>query len=230
MLKASSFLFVLIFIGLVLLQCSKDEVSKPVIEEPEEVVLPGFDYWLNSNEDWYYDYVLPDIPPYGVRHRATSYKVLRDVVIQTDSMPVNGKVLLQKTYSLDMGGDSLDSDGIEVEVFFIKETRTLYARYPDRFSIPEYSEHILARFEEIDHNVGCGGVRMTKRDTVKFGNNYYVKYENSIGNEIFEGISLGVIECRLMPPNFAISGYGFVHARLDLFRYTSDQYTYEWKR
>ena len=107
------------------LGCSKEEApipESPIVLPPNEK--PGFDYWLNSNETWHYEYFV-DVPIEYNPYRSEAYKVLRDTVILDDSISVKGKVLLLTLPYLGTHPDSLDKYSREVVIYYIKEKRQL---------------------------------------------------------------------------------------------------------
>ncbi len=67
-----------------LIQCSKDEeIDLPAVTPEIEKPLPGFDYWLNTNEEWYFE-IEDCINPPSCIWASFRYKVLRDSILRIE--------------------------------------------------------------------------------------------------------------------------------------------------
>lgn len=196
--------------------CSKDESEKKIVTP--EPVYNGFDYFLNTNEEWYFEIYTYGVPPEYIGYSRKTYTISRDTSIDTLGKVYAGKVLHEKHIGF-LEDDTLKKAERHMDfvVFFDKEERILY-----RVGAVGEFENGLINFQSIEED--C---LIDDYETVKIGENYFRKYVLKNGQELIEGISLAQAYCFLYPPfEYPIP----VDHHILKARYTSDEYSYSWKK
>jgi len=192
-----------------ILSCKKN--TEQEVKPKPEIKLAT--YFQNTNEEWYFEHSITFGPPSPIYYFFT-YRVLRDTFVEKNGQTFKGVVMWEevKTY----GGSIEHKDTVykynEFAVYYDAEDRILYRSGTERM--------VLGNFNELDSS-WCD----LQRDTILIENRYYFKYVNNLSQEIIEGISLSIDNCGLVPAWYQIIPIG----TRELARYTSDQYSSEWK-
>ncbi len=204
------FLSSMIFYG-----CTKEDSQHP--ETLNNITpLKGFEYFLNTNEVWYYK--IENLSPgYWVY---ITYKIERDTVIGLNSIEIPAKIFSQK-YKRDGpyidGVDHSNEGTIEIVIYYDKENRVLQRLNTDRSDI--------GNFNKLQNSANCKN-QITRIDTINIGENQYTRFVNFSNQEIIEGISLGVDNCAFYPPTESVNPTLHVFKEVS---YTSDEFSYLWK-
>ena len=199
----------ILLLTIILFSCKKTEKDSSTVNDLNK--LQGFDYFLNTNEEWYY---------YRSKNSAegyfeSKYKALRDTTMKHEGDTIMAKIIREDFVSYEPGKPYSRSQ--EIIVYYNKEKRHLIRLDTNR------ERYDLGNFLFLEYDMGCQ-FPITQIDTVKAGKYYYKRFINSLNQIIIEGISLGYMDCQLFPPQPAYLPV----TQVSKFRYTSNEFTFEW--
>lgn len=196
--------------------CSKDE-TKSIQPMPIPQIQSGYDYFQNTNEEWYYE--LLGYPSGPVQIKIT-YRIDKDTILGLNGNEINAKVMTEEYIQIGPyvnGSDYSSNSESRFAIYFDKKNRVLQRTSTMRSN--------LGDFKNLMNSNECM-LQLTRIDTIKIGKNAYTRYINQKNQEIIEGITLGFSNCTFHPPTEDVIYSIFSVVEM---RYSSDQFTYEWE-
>lgn len=212
--KALFLSLVLVFI----LSCSKEtDDSQPIpFVQPE---IKGFDYFLNTNEEWYF-HIVGSAGTSNETHEHVFYSKVGDTTIVYLSDTFSAAIISESGYVGLEYPDPENRDYYGDQIYFYDKDLRLLRRYKSPGTY-------LIDFKKFDFylnvNAECDSAQIIESDIIQLGKNQYRRYVNTKNQQIIEGIALNVNDCELMPP---YDNTGWVE--LIETRYSSDEFSLEW--